>query len=121
MPTYRTAIELRDLRIHARHGVHPPEFSTGHWFRIDLRVEPPAGMFGQEDLIGNTLDYEALHAICQRVMAQRANLLETLATAILNQIKEIWPDCGTLWVRIAKLHPPFGGYCGEVAIEMSSL
>ena len=120
MSPFRTAIELRDMRIHARHGIHVGEASTGHWFRVDVRVEPPSGLHGEGDRIENALDYEKLHGICLRVMSERVNLLETLASRILETIKVQWPDSGPAWVRVAKLHPPFGGSCAEIAIEMSA-
>lgn len=118
MFAYRTAIELRDIRVHARHGVHGGEASTGHWFRVDLRVEPPSTLHGEGDRIENALDYEKLHAICMSVMATRVHLLETLAARMLDAIKGEWPDSGAAWVRVAKCNPPFGGNCGEVAVEM---
>lgn len=120
MSAFRTVIELRDIRLHARHGVHREEAQTGCWFRIDLRVVPPARLHGESDRLENALDYEKLFDICRDVMSERVDLLETLASRILVAIRREWPDSGSSWVRVAKLSPPFSGVCGEVAIEMSA-
>jgi 7,8-dihydroneopterin aldolase/epimerase/oxygenase len=114
----QTAILLEGMRFHARHGVHAEEARTGHWFRVDVRVELPEGRYGIADRLAHTLDYEQVYRICAEVMGQRADLLETLAGRILTGIGRLQTDCGTVTVRVAKEAPPFSGPCERVAVEL---
>lgn len=110
---------LEGMRFHAAHGVHTEEELTGHWFVVDVYVELPNGQQDIKDQLARTLDYEILYGICASVMAVRVHLLETLAEKILTGIRTIAEDCGKISVTVAKEHPPFGGYCQRVAIQMT--
>jgi 7,8-dihydroneopterin aldolase/epimerase/oxygenase len=114
----QTAILLEGMRFHGRHGVHAEEAQTGHWFRVDVRVELPEGRYGAGDQLVRTLDYEQVYRICAEAMGQRADLLETLAGRILTGIGRLQADCGTVTVRVAKESPPFSGPCERVAVEL---
>lgn len=118
-------IHLEDMRFFAGHGVHPSEAATGHWFRVDVSIRLP-GIRGATpmtkpggDRLEDTLDYEKVYAVVSRVMATPRSLLETLTGEILESVRRLAPDTVAVRVRVAKLHPPFPGPCGLVAVEMA--
>lgn len=103
------------MRFYARHGVHPEEALTGHWFEVDLDLCLPERADNLPDTLDSTLDYELLHRICLDVMSQRIQLLETLASHIYNKVREAFPQSGPLRVRVGKDNPPFPGFCRQVS------
>ncbi|MCF8238218.1 MAG: dihydroneopterin aldolase [Saprospiraceae bacterium] len=117
----RQFVGIQGLRIHGYHGVYPEEALTGHWFRIDLQVEVPVLSDPASDDLDHTLNYETLHRICLVEMAIRADLLETVATRIIRQIRSQHPRSGEVRIRLTKEHPTFKGGCAAVFVEYISL
>ncbi len=117
----RQFVGIEGLRIHGFHGVYPEEALTGHWFIIDLKVEIPPRSRPDQDDLDSTLNYGSLHAICLREMAVRADLLETVATRILRQIRVHHPESGEIRIRLTKEQPAFTGGCAAVFVEFLSL
>ncbi len=114
-------VGIQGLRIHGFHGVFPEEALTGHWFQIDLTVETPPAKDPSEDRLENTLNYGSLHAICLLEMAVRADLLETVAMRIIQQVRNQHPTSGEIRIRLTKEHPAFRGGCAAVFVEYLSL
>ena len=113
-------VGLRDVRLHAPHGVHPEEALLGGEFVVHLscRLRPPAAALG--DRLSATLNYGDLYAICREVFAVRVDLIETLAERISARV---WADFATqvdhLNVTIEKLHPPLGGRVGAAFVQLA--
>lgn len=113
-------IGLRDLKIRARHGVHPEEEILGGEFIIQLACELRPRATELEDRLSNTLDYGKLHSICTEVMSTRAYLIEELAERIAGRI---WADhsamVAAIDLKIEKLAPPLPGQVGAAFVHLS--
>ncbi len=114
-------VGLEGLRLFAFHGVYPEEALTGHWFRLDLQVETPVQSDPESDDLATTLNYGDLHEICRTEMAIRADLLETVCSRIIRQIRMFHPTSGSIRIRMTKEHPAFTGGCSGVFVEFLSL
>lgn len=112
-------IGLRDLRLRARHGVHPEEEILGGEFIIQLACELRPRATELEDRLANTLDYGALHSICTQVMSTRAYLIEELAERIAARI---WTEhagmVAAIDLEIQKLAPPLPGQVGAAFVRL---
>ena len=63
----------------------------------------------KEDKLNNTVDYEQLYHMIEGQMKQTRKLIETVAQAIVDDIKEQYPFIETYKVSIKKLNPPLKG------------
>ena len=109
-------ISLRGAEFFAHHGFYPEEQKLGSKFIADIEVVfmPLDSLNG--DKIGNTVDYEQLHKIVDEQMKQTRKLIETVAQAIADQIKDQFPFVEKIQVSIKKLNPPLSG-----KVEYSSI
>ncbi|MGB8266060.1 MAG: dihydroneopterin aldolase [Candidatus Velthaea sp.] len=80
-------IELRGIRVFARHGANPGERDVPQPFDIDVSAEIDLAAARRSDALADTLDYDALH---RRIVALTSGssyaLLERLGDAILATI-----------------------------------
>jgi dihydroneopterin aldolase len=111
-------ITLTGMRFHGKHGVHAEEALTGQWFEIDLDVCLRDMPVDTGDMLSSTLDYEGLYRMCQEVMDNRAQLLETLAARLHDRLRDTYPECGSVRIRVSKMHPPFPGNCRQVSYTL---
>lgn len=80
-------IEVDDLRLFGRHGVHAHEKETGQEFVYDIRLD--VGERGTSDRIEDAVDYREVTRIVQEVNDARSyDLLEALATAVADALRE---------------------------------
>lgn len=102
-------IALHGAEFFSFHGFYPEEQKLGSKFIIDIDVSFIPANDLKEDKIGNTVDYEQLYSIAERQMKQTARLIETVAQAIADQIKEQFSFADHIRVSIKKLNPPLKG------------
>ena len=82
-------IELRGMRIIARHGANVGEQDVPQPFDLDVLLEVNFERAKTSDELADTYDYAALHRdITLIVTSRRYNLLERLGTDILTRIFE---------------------------------
>lgn len=96
----------------AYHGFYSEEQKLGSRFVVDIEVgfEPP-GQINETDL-GNTVDYELIYEIACNEMKHTRKLIETVAQAIIDEIKKKYAFVDTIQVSIKKLNPLLGGVVG---------
>ena len=74
-------VEVRDLRIFGRHGVHEEERERGQDFVFDVELD--VGERGAGDRLEDAVDYVDVARTVQEVSdARQYNLLEALASAL---------------------------------------
>jgi len=99
-------IELRGLRVLGVHGALPDEQVRAQPFEIDLDVDADLSVAGRSDHLDDTVDYGALAAMVERVVAgERFTLLERLAERIAGEVLED-PRVESVTVQVRKLRPP---------------
>lgn len=100
-------MELRALRLMARHGVGEEEKSLLQPFEIDLDIELDLSRCVASDELSATVDYAAVLMVVEAVFqGEPVNLLETLAARVGRAVLELAPMAGAVVVAVRKLRPP---------------
>lgn len=120
-------VELRDVKVFARHGVMAQERRVGNDFSVSVSLRFDAAGFikaSQEGLADSdaglldyTVNYAGLADIIRREMAVPSALLESVALRIAAAVRTsiVVPLLGGR-VEIVKLTPPLGLKCGGAAV-----
>lgn len=117
MGIIRQKVALQGVRFYAYHGFYPEEQVTGNEFVVDIETE--LEVFGHgEDELANTVNYERLFEIARTEMQQPRKLLETVAHAILDQIRHEFLVVKNIRVAIKKMNPPLAGEVDSSLIEL---
>ncbi|HEY5155623.1 MAG TPA: dihydroneopterin aldolase [Acidimicrobiales bacterium] len=99
-------IQLRGLRVVGICGALPEERERAQPFEIDLEVEADLATAGRSDDLADTLDYGALAAGVEHLVATgRFTLLEAMAASIADQVL-VDPRAQAVTVTVRKLRPP---------------
>ena len=111
-------VGLKDIKIHAYHGIFVQEAVLGNDFLINLEVDVPISKASLSDQLSDTVDYSLLYQIACAEMRIRSMLLEHVASRI---IKAIHRKCGKIPVKItiSKLNPFLGYKSSSSFIEMT--
>jgi dihydroneopterin aldolase len=110
-------VEVRDLRVFGRHGVHDEERERGQDFLFDVELE--AGERGTSDRIEDAVDYVEVARVVQAVSDGRQfNLLEALASAVADELERRFaPERVRVRVRKPEVRP--AGLEGTVAATVT--
>jgi dihydroneopterin aldolase len=110
-------VEVRDLRVFGRHGVHEEERERGQDFVFDVELD--VGERGTSDRLEDAVDYVLVARVVQEVSdAQRYSLLETLATAVADELEHRFlPERVRVRVRKPEVRP--AGLEGTVAATVT--
>jgi len=110
-------VELRDLRIFGRHGVHEHEKRDGQDFLFD--VDLAVGDRGISDRLEDAVDYSAVARAVQEISDARSyDLLEALATAIADELLQRF-DAERVLVRVRKPDVRPGGLDGIAGVSVA--
>ena len=98
-------VEVRDLRIFGRHGVHEEERERGQDFVFDVELE--VGERGTSDLLEDAVDYVAVAEAVREVSdARQYALLEALASAVADELERRFaPERVRVRVRKPEVRP----------------
>ena len=98
-------VEVRDLRVFGRHGVHEEERARGQDFLFDVELE--VGERGTSDRLEGAVDYVEVARSVQEVSDSRAfDLLEALASAVAEELERRFsPDRVRVRVRKPEVRP----------------
>jgi 7,8-dihydroneopterin aldolase/epimerase/oxygenase len=110
-------VEVRDLRVSGRHGVHEEERERGQDFVFDVELD--VGERGASDRLDYAVDYVAVARAVKEVSdEQQYNLLEALATAVADELERRFaPE--RLRVRVRKPEVRPAGLDGTVAATVT--
>jgi len=101
-------VALHGAEFFAHHGFYPEEQKLGNCFIVDIEVGfTPTGDVNKDEL-NNTVNYEQLYNIACEEMKQTKKLIETVAQAIIDEIKKQYAFVETIQVSIKKLNPLVG-------------
>ena len=100
-------VEVRDLRVFGRHGVHEDERERGQDFLFDVELE--VGERGTSDRLEDAVDYVEVARAVQEVSDGRQYvLLEALASAVADELERRFsPE--RVRVRVREARSPAGG------------
>jgi 7,8-dihydroneopterin aldolase/epimerase/oxygenase len=110
-------VEVHDLRVFGRHGVHDEERARGQDFVFDVELE--VGERGTSDRLEDAVDYVEVARVVQHVSdAKQFNLLEALASAVADELeKRFAPERVRVRVRKPAVRP--AGLDGTVAATVT--
>jgi dihydroneopterin aldolase len=110
-------VEVRDLRVFGRHGVHEEERERGQDFVFDVELE--VGERGKSDRLEDAVDYVEVARMVREVSdAHRFALLEALASAVADELdRRFSPE--RLRVRVRKPEVRPAGLEGTVAATVT--
>ena len=110
-------VEVRDLRVFGRHGVHDEERERGQDFVFD--VELAVGDRGTSDRLEDAVDYVEVARVVQEVSGGgQFNLLEALASAVADELETRFaPERVSVRVRKPEVRP--AGLDGAVAATVT--
>ena len=113
-------IEIRGLRVFARHGVLEEERERGQTFVLDVWLDCARSPASTSDDIADAVDYSA---VCDRVVELAAGgpyrLLERLAALIADDLVDRF-GVARARVRVAKPAAPIGHELDEVAVVVEA-
>ncbi|MEK6547222.1 MAG: dihydroneopterin aldolase [Bacteroidota bacterium] len=115
MQVYQVGIE--EVRFFAYHGLFPEERILGNWFVLTVRMAKQ-GQFFSFERIDETFDYGQIYTICQEVMAEPVDLLETVALQIANRLKQTFPGISRYEILVWKEQPPLGMSGGKSCVSL---
>lgn len=109
-------INLNGAEFFAYHGYYPEEQLLGSRFLVDISVSflPTADL--AEDELQNTVNYEQLYNIASDEMNNTRKLIETVAKAIADAIKQKFQFVKNTRVSIQKMNPPLKGKVGYSSV-----
>jgi dihydroneopterin aldolase len=110
-------VSLEDVRFFAYHGLFPEERILGNWFLLTVRVSKQVNGI-QYEQIDETFDYGKIYTICQEVMAEPVDLLETVAQRIANKLKHSFQDMMRFEIHVWKEQPPLGMLGGKSCVTL---
>lgn len=110
-------VEVQDLRVFGRHGVHEEERERGQDFLFDVELE--VGERGTSDRIEEAVDYVEIARVVQAVSeGEQFNLLEALASAVADELERRFaPERVRVRVRKPEVRP--AGLEGTVAATIT--
>lgn len=109
-------IEINRMSLYARHGVMAQERAVGNTFEVTAHLRYP---LAESDDIALTLNYAEAAEVIKKVMAEPAELLETVVKRLKEALLTRFPSITGGMVKVAKLAPPIPGFEAEsVAVKL---
>ncbi len=108
-------IQLNNLEFFARHGVHEEERVLGNTFIVNLSCS--LKNIDEVKKIEQTINYVSVYEIIKKRMSTPAQLLETLAQEIADEVFDSDERVLRVAVSIEKKNPPIPGMEGSVAVQ----
>lgn len=112
-------IHIKELEIHAYHGVMNQENLVGNTFLINLSVETNFLAAIQTDEIEGTISYAELSNLIVKQMKITSKTLEHVAGRIVQAIRTEYPSIGTIYIELWKKYPPIDAQTKGVGISIS--
>lgn len=109
------------MKVRANHGVFPQERIVGNDFEVSLSVEIEPDQMDRAALEDNatlTVSYADLAEIISNIMADPADLLETVALRIRNAVTCSFPQVVAGKIKVAKITPPIPVAMARAAVEL---
>ncbi len=101
-------VSVNSAQFFSYHGFYPEEQVLGCRFEVDAEVSFKLNNELNDNLL-STVNYEQLYQIMEEEMKNTRKLIETVAQAIADGIKNKFPFSGRIAVRLRKLNPPLNG------------
>ena len=112
-------IFIEDMEFFAFHGHYDEEKFAGNRFTVSIYLYTDTSKAEKSDNLDDALNYQVVYAIiCDIMRNTKSNLVENLASNILDALFARFTQLQKAKIRIAKLNPPMGGKIGKVGVEI---
>lgn len=101
-----TEIYIKDMRLHAYHGVLEQENTVGNDYIINLRVAYPFLKACESDDVNDTMSYAEAAEIIRKQMRVPSKLLENVAYRIIQSLSASFPLIEKISIDVRKIAPP---------------
>jgi dihydroneopterin aldolase len=110
-------IFIKDLALHAYHGVMPHEAKVGQTFSLDLVLEIDLSASARSDKVKDTVSYERVVAAASEAFCgKRYKLIEAAGGAVADTLLSQFGRLLSVEVTIHKPHAPIPATFGDVGI-----
>ena len=117
--TIKGRVFVKDIRLHAFHGVLPQERVTGNDYLVSVSADCPMAAAVDTDDVDLTLNYAAVYAIVKEEMAVSSQLVEHVAGRIGRRVLREFAVADNVVVTVTKLNPPMGAACAGAGVELT--
>lgn len=112
-------IRIHNLKFYTKNGVLPEERVLGQQIEIDVELELPLDKAGKSDDVADTVSYAEVNDLIAERVKTSYNLMEGLASAILDDIEADFADkLDAATIKIRKYSVPMPGVFDNIEIEM---
>ncbi len=102
------------------HGALPEEKDRAQPFEVDLDLAVDLSSAGRTDSLADTVDYGAVVAAVERVIAgEQHKLLERLATRTADDVLDLDLRIASVTVTVRKLRPPVPADLGSAGVTIT--
>lgn len=113
-------LEIRNLEVFARHGVHGAEKTLGQKFLVSIAMLMDLHGAGSSDELGATADYAAVCDMAVAIMRENSySLIEACAESVASGVLGNFQLVREVTVEITKPHAPIRHPLGHVAASVS--
>lgn len=99
-------VYIKDMRLHAFHGVNEQERVVGNDYVVNVCVDYPLEQACDSDDVNDTLNYATLVDIVKQEMKKPSNLLEHVAGRIASAVFAMHADAEAVTIDIRKVAAP---------------
>lgn len=110
---------VKNIRLHAFHGVMPQERITGNDYLVSVSADCPLAAAAESDSVDDTLNYAHIYNIVKEEMVLQSNLVEHVAGRIGRRVLAEFPLADNVRVEVVKLNPPMGAACDGAGVELT--
>ena len=110
---------VKNIRLHAFHGVMPQERITGNDYLVSVSADCPLAVAAESDSVDDTLNYAHIYNIVKEEIALQSNLVEHVAGRIGRRVLAEFPLADNVRVEVVKLNPPMGAACDGAGVELT--
>jgi 7,8-dihydroneopterin aldolase/epimerase/oxygenase len=100
-------LNVIDFRVKANHGWYEEERILGGEYRVDVMI--CLNMDSMITDINQTVNYEAIIVLINKVMSETFKLIETAATALFEALEQRFTNMDSFSVTLTKLDVPING------------
>jgi len=112
-------IQIEGMEFYSFHGHYPEEQIVGNRFLVDLIIETDMSRPSVTDCLNDAADYQKAYEIVRAAMERRSNLLENIASRILDSLFSEMNGIKRATVKVSKINPPLGGKTASVSVVMT--
>lgn len=110
---------VKNIRLHAYHGVLQQERVIGNDYLVSVSVTCSLGNAVKSDSVDDTINYAAVYELVKEEMAVPSNLVEHVAGRIAQRVLDRFSLADEVTVEVVKVNPPMGAACDGAGVELS--